>query len=71
MQTKNVFVEVTGTDRMKTSIVLDTVVTMFSEYCATPFEIEPVLIEHDDGHTEETPELKYWEEKVYDYAFKP
>ena len=54
----------TGTDRMKTSIVLDTMVTMFSEHCATPFQIEPVLIEHANGNTEQTPELKYWEETV-------
>ena len=58
------FIEVTGTDRMKTSIVLDTVVTMFSEHCAAPFQIEPVLIEQANGSTEETPELKYWEERV-------
>ena len=58
-------IEVTGTDRMKTSIVLDTMVTMFSEHCATPFKIEPVLIEHANGvGAEETPELKYWEERV-------
>ena len=49
---------------MKTSIVLDTIVTMFSEHCAIPFEIEPVIVESADGNTEETPELKYWEEKV-------
>ena len=55
----------TGTDRMKTSIVLDTMVTMFSEYCSQPFIIEPVIIEHSDGKTEQTPELKYWEQKVF------
>jgi len=64
LKTKNVFIEVTGTDRMKTSIVLDTIVTMFCEYCSQPFTIEPVIIEHSDGKTENTPELKYWEQKV-------
>ena len=49
---------------MKTSIVLDTMVTMFSEYCSQPFIIEPVIIEHSDGKIEQTPELKYWEQKV-------
>ena len=53
---------------MKTSIVLDTMVTMFSEYCSQPFIIEPVIIEHSDGKTEQTPELKYWEQKVKTYA---
>ena len=58
------FIEVTGTDWQKTNIVLDTVVTMFSEYCSKPFIIEPVIIEYPDGRTERTPSLKYWEESV-------
>lgn len=65
LETKNVFIEVTGTDWAKTNIVLDTVVTMFSEYCSRPFVIEPVLVEYEKtGKTEITPTLKYWEEKV-------
>ena len=62
--TKNVFIEVTGTDWAKTNIVLDTIVTMFSEYCAEPFKIEPVEIEYYNGKKEVTPSLKYWEESV-------
>jgi phenylalanyl-tRNA synthetase beta chain len=37
LDTKNVFIEATGTDLKKLEIVLDTVVTMFSQYCKTPF----------------------------------
>ena len=64
LSTKNVFIEVTGSDWAKTNIVLDTIVTMFSEYCAAPFKIEPVEIEYFNGKKEITPTLKYWEESV-------
>ena len=39
-------------------------VTMFSEYCAEPFKIEPVEVEYYSGKKEITPSLKYWEESV-------
>jgi phenylalanyl-tRNA synthetase beta chain len=42
LKTKNVFIECTCTDLTKGKIVLDTLVTMFSEYTETPFLIEPV-----------------------------
>ena len=44
VNTKNVFIEVTGTDRTKTEIVINQMVAMFSAHCAVPFEIEPVKI---------------------------
>lgn len=44
LDTTNVFIEVTGTDRTKTEIVINQMVAMFSVYSATPFEIEPVKI---------------------------
>lgn len=44
LDTTNVFIEVTGTDRTKTEIVINQMVAMFSGYSATPFEIEPVQI---------------------------
>ncbi|CAG8617456.1 5989_t:CDS:2, partial [Diversispora eburnea] len=37
LNTKNVFIECTATDLTKAKIVLNTVVTMFSEYCEQPF----------------------------------
>ena len=40
--TKDVFIECTATDLNKAKIVLNTMVTMFSEYCAEPFTVEPV-----------------------------
>ena len=46
--TKNVFIECTATDLTKANIVLDTVVTMFSEYCSEPFTAVPVLVQYED-----------------------
>ncbi len=48
LDTKNVFIECTATDLTKANIVLDTVLTMFSEYCAKPFSTIPVQIEYKD-----------------------
>ena len=42
--TTNVFIECTATDHTKANIVLNTVVTMFSQYCANPFTVEPVKV---------------------------
>ena len=46
LNTKNVFIECTATDLTKANIVLDTVVTMFSEYCSEPFTVEPVQVNY-------------------------
>jgi phenylalanyl-tRNA synthetase beta chain len=46
LNTKNVFIECTATDLTKANIVLDTVVCMFSEYCAAPFTVEPVVVNY-------------------------
>ena len=44
LNTKDVFIEITATDLTKAQIVLNTVCTMFCEYCSTPFEVEPVEV---------------------------
>lgn len=44
LDTTNVFIECTATDLTKANIVLDTVVSMFSEYAAKPFSVEPVRV---------------------------
>lgn len=49
LDTKNVFIECTATDLTKANIVLDTVVTMFSEYCAVPFTVVPVKVQYEDA----------------------
>ncbi|KAJ3004827.1 hypothetical protein HKX48_001031 [Thoreauomyces humboldtii] len=57
LATKNIFIECTATDITKAKIVLNTVVTMFSEYCAKPFTIEPVEVVHADGKSVTYPDL--------------
>ncbi|DBA04062.1 TPA: hypothetical protein N0F65_009409 [Lagenidium giganteum] len=47
LNTKNVFIECTATDITKANIVLNTVIAMFSEYCAEPFTVEPVTVEYE------------------------
>lgn len=49
LNTKNVFIECTATDLTKANIVLDTVITMFSEYCAQPFTTIPVKVNYEDA----------------------
>ena len=39
--TRNFLIDVTATDLNKASIVLNTIVTMFSEYCGDKFSVEP------------------------------
>uniref|UniRef100_K3WGC6 phenylalanine--tRNA ligase n=1 Tax=Globisporangium ultimum (strain ATCC 200006 / CBS 805.95 / DAOM BR144) TaxID=431595 RepID=K3WGC6_GLOUD len=59
LNTKNVFIECTATDITKGKIVLNTMIAMFSEYCAEPFTIEPVNIVYEDEaeENEMTPDL--------------
>lgn len=44
LDTKNIFFDLTATDKTKLEIVVNQLVAMFSEYCAEPFTIEPVEI---------------------------
>ncbi|EGW34451.1 phenylalanyl-tRNA synthetase beta chain [Spathaspora passalidarum NRRL Y-27907] len=50
LNTKNVWIDVTGTDKTKTEVVIEQIVAMFSRYCKTPFEIEPldIISEHNN-----------------------
>jgi phenylalanyl-tRNA synthetase beta chain len=52
MHTENIFIECTGTDLTKCNIVLDTVVTMFSEYCTEKNCAEAVDIIYEGGDGE-------------------
>ncbi|TGO30489.1 hypothetical protein BPAE_0005g00850 [Botrytis paeoniae] len=58
LNTKNVFIEMTGTDRTKLEIVNNIIVSMFSQYSAEPFTIEPVeIISEHNQETRTTPNL--------------
>ncbi|XP_064157610.1 phenylalanine--tRNA ligase beta subunit [Anguilla rostrata] len=59
LNTKNVFIECTATDLTKAKIVLDMIVTMFSEYCEQPFTVEEAEVVYPDGRTCVYPELAY------------
>ncbi|OQR74767.1 putative phenylalanine--tRNA ligase beta subunit-like [Tropilaelaps mercedesae] len=59
LRTKNVFIEITALDEHKASIVLDTIVTMFSEYCGNQFTIEQVNCIRPDGSSSLYPKLPY------------
>ncbi|XP_067102292.1 phenylalanine--tRNA ligase beta subunit [Osmerus mordax] len=64
LNTKNVFIECTATDLTKAKIVLDMVVTMFSEYCAEPFTVEEAEVVYADGRACMYPELAYRKERI-------
>ncbi|KAM6932541.1 phenylalanine--tRNA ligase beta subunit isoform 2-T2 [Lycodopsis pacificus] len=64
LKTKNVFIECTATDLTKAKIVLDMMVTMFSEYCSQPFTVEEAEVVYPDGKTCKYPELAYRKEKL-------
>ncbi|CAI8007637.1 Phenylalanine--tRNA ligase beta subunit [Geodia barretti] len=64
LSTRNVLIECTATDLKKAKIVLDTLVTMFSEYCETPYTAECVEVVRADGMVEKYPELRYRNEVV-------
>ncbi|KAG1752659.1 uncharacterized protein EDB91DRAFT_1343671 [Suillus paluster] len=57
LETKNVFIDTTATDDTKLQIVINMVATMFSEYCAEPFTIEPCKIIFPDGSTRISPDI--------------
>ncbi|TFK75783.1 phenylalanyl-tRNA synthetase [Pluteus cervinus] len=57
LDTRNVFIDVTATDETKLNIVVNIVATMFSEYCAEPYNIEPVKVIYPDGQEKIYPNL--------------
>ncbi|CAL6439220.1 unnamed protein product [Bathycoccus prasinos] len=57
LETKDVFIECTATDLHKAKIVLNTVVTMFSEHCAKPFQVEPVDVVDFMGNERSYPDF--------------
>ncbi|KKZ58484.1 phenylalanyl-tRNA synthetase, beta subunit [[Emmonsia] crescens] len=58
LNTKNVFLEYTATDKTKVEIVNNIMVAMFSQYTSEPFTVEPVRIVSDhNNETRQTPDL--------------
>ncbi|KYR01852.1 phenylalanine-tRNA ligase [Tieghemostelium lacteum] len=57
LNTKNVFIEVTATDKTKANIVLNTMLTMFSGYCKKPYTMEQVEVVDQHGKTHLYPQI--------------
>ncbi|CAH0752089.1 unnamed protein product [Diatraea saccharalis] len=64
LNTRNVFIEATATDLTKAIIVLDTIVCMFSQYCAKPYEVQQCKVFAPDGTYELYPKMEYREEYI-------
>jgi len=64
LNTRNVFIECTATDLTKAKIVLDMIVTMFSEYCDKPFTVEEALVKNVDGSMVAYPALQQRQERL-------
>lgn len=64
LESKNVFIECTATDLTKAKIVLDTLVCMFSVYCAKPFTVEFCDVVNPNGVTVQYPELTFRKEVI-------
>ncbi|KAK0285100.1 phenylalanine--tRNA ligase subunit beta [Friedmanniomyces endolithicus] len=58
LQTRNVFIDITATDKTKLELTNHILVSMFSRYCSEPFTIEPVqIISPHNSQTRQTPDL--------------
>ncbi|KAH0363796.1 phenylalanyl-tRNA synthetase beta chain, partial [Aureobasidium melanogenum] len=58
LDTTNVLIDITATDKTKLEIVNHMIVSMFSQYCEEPFTVEPVkIISEHNGQTREAPNL--------------
>eukprot|EP00879_Flechtneria_rotunda_P032053 GHRR01035203.1.p1 GENE.GHRR01035203.1~~GHRR01035203.1.p1 ORF type:complete len:572 (+),score=172.97 GHRR01035203.1:80-1795(+) len=57
LETRDVFIECTATDLTKAKVVLNTIVSMFSEYCTDAFAVEPVEVIDSFGESHVYPDL--------------
>jgi phenylalanyl-tRNA synthetase beta chain len=64
LKTRNVFIECTATDLHKAEVVLDTIVTMFSEYCESKYHVECVEVTQLDGSKHMYPKLSERDEII-------
>ena len=57
-KTRNVFIECTATDKTKVEVVINMMVTMFSQYTKKQFTIEPVkIVSQHNSETRQAPDL--------------
>jgi hypothetical protein len=55
-----VFIECTATDLTKAKVVLNTVCSMFSEYCSSPYVVEPVEVIDSFGESHGEQQCSAW-----------
>ncbi|KAI9795160.1 MAG: phenylalanine--tRNA ligase subunit beta [Peltula sp. TS41687] len=57
-ETRNVFIEITATDKTKVEVVNNILVCMFSQYTEEPFTVEPVkIVSPHNGGSRQAPDL--------------
>mmetsp|Transcript_23920 Transcript_23920/g.58032 ORF Transcript_23920/g.58032 Transcript_23920/m.58032 type:complete len:645 (-) Transcript_23920:176-2110(-) len=49
LETKDIFIELTGMDQTKCEIALNCMIAGFAQYCTTPFQVEPVQLVFEEG----------------------
>ena len=64
LNTKNVLIDMTATDLTKAKVVMDTLVTMFAQYCSEPFVVESGEVTTAEGQVLHYPTLNYRKEVV-------
>lgn len=58
LDTTNVFIDITATDKTKLELVNQIICAMFSQYCSEPFTIEPVVINSPhNNESRQSPDL--------------
>ncbi|KIV88138.1 phenylalanine-tRNA ligase, beta subunit [Exophiala mesophila] len=58
LNTTNVFIECTATDKTKVEVVINILVAMFSQYTSEPFTVEPIqIISEHNGESRQVPDL--------------
>ncbi|KAF2721237.1 phenylalanyl-tRNA synthetase [Polychaeton citri CBS 116435] len=58
LETTDVLIDITATDKTKVEIVNHILVAMFSVYCTEPFTVEPVkIVSEHNGESRQTPDL--------------
>ena len=57
LETKNIFIEITGTDYTKCCLTLNILITAFSQYCSIPYSVEQVDIHYSNGNIETMPDM--------------
>lgn len=58
LNTRNIFIDITATDKTKLEIVNHIIVTMFSMHCEEKFTVEPIkIISEHNGETRQVPDL--------------